>query len=348
MTNLSRGAARVVLALLTTFVLTSILIRLAHGDPRAALSALWGGAFGTKNDLGNTLTEMTPLLLTGLGVAVAFRARLFNIGGEGQFLVGALAASALGTSGWKHLPMPILLPLALVGGALAGAAWGGLAGVMRVARGVPEVISTIMLNFVALQLLSFLVHGPMQEASKALPSTEPLPPSATLPVILPPTTLHAGFLLALAAAAAAAVFLSGTRAGFALQVVGANPAAARVAGIAVARVQLETMLLSGALCGLAGAVQLSGRLGTISENYSPGYGFAAVAVALLGRLNPFGLVASALFFGALAAGSGAMERSAHVSSVLVYVIQAVALLVLLGFQWVGNGARGMAKSEAAE
>lgn len=333
MRNFGLGVARIALALLTTFAFTVILIHLTHGDPRAALTALWSGAFGDWNAWGNTLTEMTPLLLTSLGVAVAFRARLFNIGGEGQFLVGALAASALGAYSLKHLSGVILLPLVLIGGAGAGAVWSGLAGVMRVARGVPEVISTIMLNFVALQLLSYLVHGPMQEASKALPSTEPLPPSATLPVILPPTTLHAGFLLALAAAVAVAVFLSGTRAGFALRTVGANPDAARVAGIAVARVQIQTMLLSGALCGLAGAVQLSGKLGTLSENYAPGYGFAAVAVALLGRLNPLGLVASALFFGALTAGSGAMERSAHVSSVLVYVIQAVALLVVLGFQW---------------
>jgi simple sugar transport system permease protein len=331
-----RGVVRISAALVSAFLLTIMVIKLAHGDPRAALSALAGGAFGSPYELGNTLNKMTPLLLTGLGIAIAFRARLWNIGGEGQFLVGALAASAIGAYGLKGLPAAVLIPLLLLGGALAGAFWAGLAGMMRVRRGVPEVISTIMLNFIAAQLVSYLVgsHGPMQEASRAQPASEALPPNAMLPVIWPGTSLHAGILIALLCAAVAAVFLSGTRGGFALRVVGANPDAARTAGIDVERTQMATMLISGALCGLAGAVELSGLIGTVYENYAPGYGFTAIAVALLGRLSPSGIIASALFFGALAAGSGEMERSAGVSSVLVYVIQATALLVLLGFQWV--------------
>lgn len=309
--------------------LTAAVIALAHGSPSAALSALASGSFGSWYEVGNTINKTTPLLLTGLGIAIAFRARLWNIGGEGQFLMGALAASALGAYGLKSLPAVVLIPLLCCGGMLAGAAWAGLAGWMRVARGVPEVISTIMLNFIAAQILSYLLHGPLQERSHAQPASEALPPAASLPIILPQTSAHAGIIIALAAAAATAVFLYQTRAGFALRAVGANPEAARVAGISVARTQMQAMLFSGALCGLAGAVELSGLIGTLYENYAPGYGFKAIAVALLGQLNPFGIIASAALFGALDAGAGEMERSAGISSVLVYVIQAVVLLVLL-------------------
>ena len=332
--ELLRQAARIGAALAISFGLALLVIALSHGSPRAALSALADGAFGSADAVADTLTKMTPLLLTGLGVAVAFRARLWNIGGEGQFLVGALAASALGAYALDGLPAPILIPVILLAGAAAGAMWAGLAGWMRVARNVPEVISTIMLNFVAAQLLSYLVHGPMQEASHAQPASAPLPPSATLPFLWPGTTLHWGFALALLMAVFVSIYLNRTGAGFALRVVGANPDAARVSGLDVGRARLVTMLWSGALCGLAGAVELSGVVGTLYENYSPGYGFAAVAVALLGRLNPYGIIASALFFGALAAGSGSMERTANISANLSYVLQAGTLLVLLGFQWV--------------
>lgn len=331
-----RGSARVVAALLTAFALAFLVIRLAHGSPSAAMGALVSGAFGSPYAVGSTLNKMTPLLLTGLGVAVAFRARLWNIGGEGQFLVGALAASALGAYGLRNLPAAVLLPLVLLGGAAAGAVWAGLAGVMRVRRGVPEVISTIMLNFIAAQLVSYCVGsgGPMQEASRAQPASEALPRGATLPILFPETSLHAGLLIALSATLVVAAFLYMTPGGFSLRAVGANAEAARVAGIDVGRTQIVTMLWSGALCGLAGAVELSGLIGTVYDNYAPGYGFTAVAVALLGRLSPYGIVASALFFGALVAGSGSMERSAGVSSVLVYVLQAGTLLIMLGFQWV--------------
>lgn len=334
MPDFLRGVARIMSALLLAFLLTLIVIELAHASPRETMTALFGGAFGSASAVADTLTKTIPLLLTGLGVALAFRVRLWNIGGEGQFLVGALAASAMGAYTLDGLPAPLLIPLVLLAGSIAGAAWAGLAGWMRVARGVPEVISTIMLNFVAAQLLSYLVHGPMQERSHAQPASKALPSNATLPTIWPGTTLHAGLLLALIAAVVVAITLSQTRFGFALRVVGANPKAARVAGIDVNRTRLTAMLWSGALCGLAGAVELSGIIGTLYENYAPGYGFAAVAVALLGRLNPYGIIASALFFGALTAGSSSMERAAGVSANLSYVVQAVTLLVLLGFQWI--------------
>ena len=164
------GFIRVAGALLTAFGLTVAVILLAHGNPRDALSALASGAWGTRYDVGNTLTRTTPLLLAGLGVAIAFRARLWNIGGEGQILMGALAACALGVGRLHTLPMAVLLPLVLTGGTVAGALWAGLAGWMRVARGVPEVISTIMLNFVAAALLSYTLHGPLQQRGRGQPA----------------------------------------------------------------------------------------------------------------------------------------------------------------------------------
>ncbi len=334
MAELGRGTLRTLAALVVAFGLTLLVIALTGQSPRIAMIALAQGAFGSSYAVADTLTKTVPLLLTGLGVAIAFRTRLWNVGGEGQFLVGALAASALGAYALDGLPAPLLIPLILLAGAIAGAFWAGLAGWMRVRRNVPEVISTIMLNFVAAQLLSYLVHGPMQERSHAQPATTALPPNAVLPTLWAGTTLHAGLPLALALTVAVAVLLSRTLTGFTWRVVGANPEAARVAGLDVDRSRIAAMLWSGGLCGLAGAVELSGVLGTLYENYAPGYGFTAVAVALLGRLNPYGIIASALFFGALTAGSGSMERTAGISANLSYVLEAITLLVLLGFQWV--------------
>lgn len=329
-------ALQALVPILVVGLLTLLVLRAATPDwthVEVALQALWQGAFGSPYDIGDTLNKTTPLILTGLGVAIAFRARMWNIGGEGQFVVGAIAGCAVGAYRLQHLAPVLLIPLMLVAGALAGAAWSTLAGLMRTKRNVPEVISTIMLNFVAFELLSYLMHGPMQESTHTQPESETLPDPAMLPVIVHGTTLHAGLIVAIAAAIVVQLLLFNTRAGFALRVTGANPSAARMGGIDVDRTLLVAMLWSGALCGLGGAVEFSGVLGTLYESYAPGYGFTAIAVALLGRLHPLGIIAAALFFGALTSGCGSMERVAGVSFALSYVIQAVTLLVLLGFQY---------------
>ena len=335
------AGARSLLAAATVCILVLLTLWAAlHDWPSVfrAVAALYSGAFGSPYDIGNTVNKTTPLLLTGLGVALAFRARLWNIGGEGQFLAGALAASATGAYGLKHLPGGILVPLTLMSGFAAGAAWAAIPALLKVWRSVPEVISTIMFNFLALNLLSYLVHGPLQEASRAQPATEALPLAAQLPIIWPHTTMHQGIVVAIAAAFAVGVYLFATPGGFNLRFVGANPAAARFAGVNVRRTTFSVLLLSGALCGLAGSVELSGLVGTVYETYAPGYGFAAVAVALVGRLHPIGVMFAALFFGALAAGAGAMERCG-VSPAVSYVIQGLTLFVLLLFQHVKAGGR---------
>ena len=331
------GAARTAIALLVALAATVLTIRLAHGNVELALTALWQGAFGGGYAIGTTLIKTIPLLLAGLGVALAFRAQMFNIGGEGQFLVGGLLASfiALNLPATRSLSPVPLISLMMLGGIAAGALWAGIAAVLKVTRRVPEVISTIMLNFVAAELLSFLVNGPMERLDRSQPATDALPDSASLPIIWTGTPLHAGLIIAIVAAVVVWVLINRTLLGFSIDIVGANPVAARLAGYSVPKTVLVTMLWSGGLCGLAGAIELSGVVGFIPEGYSPGYGYTAVAVALLGRLDVFGVVLAALLFGALSAGSDNMERTAGIGHELGYVIQAVALLVLLASQWDG-------------
>ena len=208
----------------------------------------------------------------------------------------------------------------------AGAGWCAIAAWLKIRRGALEVISTIMLNFVALFALSWLVHGPLMQESGAQPTGDPVAASATLPRLLAGHTLHAGILIALLAVAAGHVFLTRTELGFRLGMVGHNPRAASWAGIPVDRTIFLGAAISGGLAGLAGAVEILGVLGRLFDKVSPGYGFTAIAVALLARLNPWALVPSALFFGALAAGSSRLQQDADVSYVLVLVIQAVVIL----------------------
>jgi simple sugar transport system permease protein len=331
------GALRTSIALLVALGATVLTVHLAHGNVALALTSLWQGAFGNSYSVGTTLIKTIPLLLTGLGVGIAFRAQMFNIGGEGQFLVGGLLASciALNIPETRHLSAPALLTLMMIGGCAAGALWAGICAVLKTTRGVPEVISTIMLNFVAAELLSFLVNGPMERLDHSQPATDALQDAATLPIIWSGTPLHAGLIIAIAAAVVVWILINRTVLGFAIDIVGSNPIAARTAGYSVGKTLICAMLWSGALCGLAGAVELSGVVGFIPEGYSPGYGYTAIAVALLGRLNVFGIVLSALLFGALSAGSENMERTAGIGHELGYVIQAVALIVLLAGQWDG-------------
>lgn len=335
---------------------TVAVIKAGHGDVRAALSAMWDGALGVKlvlrpvaipggqyallmpagllydrNAIATTLVRTCPLLLTGAGVAVAFRARIWNIGGQGQFLVGALLASYCATDfpPTRELPRPLLLTCMMAAGMIAGGLWAGAAALLRSWRGAPEVISTIMLNFVAVFLLSYLVNGPLQRSDHSQPATQELGVNATLPDLAPQTSLHAGLIIAVAATMAVFVLLKFTTTGFAIRAVGASPEAAELYGYSPARVTAIAMLLSGSLCGLAGAIELSGVIGNLPEGYAPEYGFTAIAVALLGRLEIGGIAASALLFGALAAGSENMERAASIPHELGFVVQATLLLVFL-------------------
>ena len=336
---------------------TIAVVLLALGaSPLAVFADLWEGAFGNWLAATDTLVKATPLVFTGLAIAIAFQGALWNIGADGQLVIGALAAGAIGPrlAGWCH---PGAIAAMIAAGAAGGAAWGGVAGWLRARREVNEVISTIMLNFVAAQILSWAVHGPLMEPSRSFPKSVTIAPAAQLAFYLPPSRLNLGMVLALVLAAACSVGLYRSGAGFELRAVGRNRRASAFFGISIARITLVTMALSGALAGVGGAVQVSAITHRLYETMSPGWGYEAIAVALVARLNPLGIVPAALLFGALDNGSQAMQRAAAVSPVLVNVIQGMVIIVLIVFDAVAargvlptllNGAAGGALAAEAE
>ena len=331
-------AATVYVAIAALAVLLLAALLAAGGyDAPLALGALWRGSLGSAYALHSaTLVRATPLVLAGLAVTVAFRAGILNIGAEGQLVAGATAAAAVAGALSSGALLPLALPAALVAAMLAGAAWAGIAALLRARFGVLDVISTIMLNFVAGFVVSWLVRGPLQEPSRIYPQTMTLDEAARLPRLLEGSRLHAGALLAAAAAVLLWIVLGRTAAGFRLRAVGANPRAAATAGlIRVERVAAGAFLASGALAGLAGGVELTGVTFALYENLSPGYGFTAIAVALLARLHPLGVVATGVMFGALQAGATAMQRDAGVPSVVVAVIEATVILMVLAAERLG-------------
>jgi ABC-type uncharacterized transport system permease subunit len=317
------------LATLFGVLLLAAGLQLAGYDAVAALGALWRGAFGSWYALSSaTLVRAIPLIIIGLGIALAFRGGALNIGAEGQFYAGAIAATWVGL----HVvgrPAAVALPAVLAAALLAGAAWVVVPVWLQLRYGVLEVISTLLLNFVAASLVSLMVQGPLQESRHIYPQSDPIAVTARLPAV-PGTRLHAGLVLALLAAAALWYVFARTLWGFRLRAVGAGPRAAAISGqIDARRMTAVALLGSGALAGLAGGIEVSGVSYALFQNLSPGYGFTAIAVALLARLQPLGVVATGLLFGALEAGAGAMQREAGVPAVAVYVVEAVVILVVL-------------------
>ncbi len=304
-------------------------LQLAGYDAAAALTALWQGAVGSWYALTSaTLVRAVPLIVIGLGIALAFRAGALNIGAEGQFYAGAIAATWVGL----HVagrPAAVAVPAVLLGAMLAGAAWVAAPVWLKLRFGVLEVISTLLLTFVAESLVSLMVLGPLQESQHIYPQSDAIAETARLP-LLPGTRLHAGLILALLGAVALWYLFTRTLWGFRLRAVGAGPRAAEISGRVDARRMAAVALLgSGALAGLAGGIEVSGVSYALFQNLSPGYGFTAIAVALLARLHPLGLVITGLLFGALEAGAGAMQRDAGVPAVAVYVVEAVVIIVVL-------------------
>ncbi len=322
-------AALTLIALVIGLAFLALGLRVAGFDPGPALAALWSGAFGSWYAFTSaTALRSVPLIFLGLAFAIAARGGALNIGGEGQFCVGAIAATVIGTHvhGW---PAALAIPAVLLGSMAGGVLWILVPVVLKVRFGVLEVISTLLLNFVAEQFVSLMVQGPLQEARHTYPQSDPLLQSARLPV-LPGTRLHIGFLLAASAGAVCWWVFSRTLWGFRLRAVGLSPRAAQVSGrINVPRIVVGALLWSGVLAGLSGGVEVSGVTYALFQNLSPGYGFTAIAVALLARLQPGAIVVTGLLFGALEAGAGAMQRDAGIPAVSVYVVEAVIILVVL-------------------
>jgi simple sugar transport system permease protein len=278
---------------------------------------------------GDALVRATPLIIAGLAVAFAFRGGVFNIGAEGQLLVGAIAATAVTLSSGEMLGR-LAVVLAIIAGAIAGAAWAWIAAELKRRFHVLEIISTIMLNFIAIHLVSFLVRGPLQEPTRIYPQTETFIRSARLPVLVPGTRLHMGFALAIVLAIGLAWAFKRTAFGFRVRATGASPSAAKVAGlIDTEKTSLIVFLVSGALAGIAGSVEVSGVTFALYENLSPGYGYTAIAVALIAGLNPVGIIASGIFFGILETGASALQREFAIPSSLASVVEATLIIAAL-------------------
>lgn len=303
------------------------LILIAGQNPIAAYNALFQESLANYYGFGNTLTKTTPLLLTSLGVLVALKGGQFNIGGEGQIYMGGLGSALIGLY-VKGLPLVIHLPLALLGGFLFGAIWGLIPGYLKAVRGVNEVITTLLLNYVGQYFISYLVTGPMMQVGAPSPFSPRLPESAQLPTILPQTQTHAGILIGLIAAGILWVVFARSPGGYQIEAVGKNPIAARYGGISVERTIMFVMAIAGGLAGLAGSSEVMGLKYRLFENFSGGYGFDAIAIAFLSRGSILGVVFTSLFFGALRSGANVMQRSANVPVTIVYAIQGLTVLFI--------------------
>jgi general nucleoside transport system permease protein len=309
------------------FLVGALAILVTGSDPIQAYSALFAGAFTNHNAAAETLVSSIPYVFLGLGVALGFRAGLFNIGAEGQFYVGALAGVFVAFS-VHGLPGIVEVPLALLVGMAGGFFWAGIAGVLKATTGAHEVITTIMLNYISFLLASFLVNtkGLLLAPNVSTPRTPDVDPAAVLATLIPGSRLHVGLLLALIAVPIVWFLIERTTIGFRIRAVGFNIDAARTAGISVRRTIVITMGLSGALAGLAGTVQVLGVNKHMTDTVAAGYGFDAIAVALLARSNPWGVLPAALLFGALRNGASFMQLETQVSSDLISIIQASVIV----------------------
>lgn len=313
----------VVLALLVG----AVVIIWSGRNPLLAYYALWDASFGSWRGFGEALVSITPLIFTGLSVAFAFRTGLFNIGAEGQFILGQMGAAVAGYA-LTGLPAAIHVPLALVIGALTGAIWAGIPGFLKARLGAHEVINTIMMNYIALYFTHYLVVGPLKGHSY-LPVTKQVSDSAKLWRFIPPTRANIGFFVALLMALVVYYILWRTTLGYECRAVGFNAEAAEYAGINVSRNLVISMMISGALAGMGGAVQVLGVQHRFYDLFGfTGYGFDGIAVALLGNNHPLGVIAGASLFGILARGSQNMQSMAQVPKEVIGIVQAAVVLFI--------------------
>lgn len=319
-------AARTLIALIAAGLVGAIAIMAAGLDLAATTEAVWRGAVGNNIAIRNGFQEAVPITITAIGVAVAFRAGLFNLGGQGQIYIGALAAVLVAL--YLDLPGLVVIVLALGVAMLAGAAWGGVAGVLRARLGLSEIITTIMLNFVAFWLVSYLVRGPLQDPDGAgYPYTREVEPQVQLGLV--GDVLPVGAILMILVGVAAWVLMDRSLTGVHIKALGAGEPASRFAGISVARITTFSLAVAGALGGLAGAVSLLGNQHRLSDFFSPNWGFDAVATALIGRGSPIGTLIAGIFIGFLRSGIQAAQGTAAVPVALAQIMLGVVVLFLI-------------------
>lgn len=318
-----------VIALISAFVICSVLIVWAGESPLTAYTALIKGAVGSSFAITESLTRSIPLIFTGLAAAVAFRARFWNIGAEGQLYFGALAATLLGT-GLIELPAVLMIPMLFLGGAVAGCLILLVPVLLKTYMKVDEVVTTLLLNFVVLLFVNFLLEGPWKDPmSMGWPQAAPIIDQGLLPVLIAKSRLHAGFLIAVAMSLMVWFMLRFTIWGYEIRAVGYNPRAAAFFGISINRSVFLVALVSGGLAGMAGVSEVAGLKGYLTLDISPGFGYTGIAVAMLAQLRPIAVIFSAIFMAGVYVGADAMSRSVDIPNYIADVLVAVSLLAIL-------------------
>ena len=328
-TSLALNLLAPVSALVVSLVICGVLVAIAGAAILPTFGLVVKGAFGSQFALLETLTRSTPLIFTGLAAAVAFRAKLWNIGAEAQLYMGAVVCVVLG-AGLVPLPSVVLIPLILIAGALAGALTLLGPALLKTRFGVDEVVTTLLLNFIVLLFVSLLLEGPLKDPmGMGWPQSSRVIADAALPKLIQGKRLHLGFVLAVLSAVAVWFINARTTFGYEMRAVGHNARAAAFAGIPVNTVMVKTALLSGGLAGLAGVSEVAGLKGNLTLDLSPGFGYTGIVVAMLALLNPLGVIATAIFVAAVFVGADAMSRSAGVPSYIANVMVAVSLLSMV-------------------
>jgi len=321
----------------------ALMLLMLGANPLAGYATMFSAAFGSIDGLAASATKAIPLMLVGVGICIAFRSNVINIGGEGQMVIGALFGTMLALA-LPDLPAPLLIPAVLFAGIVGGACWGAIAGGLKAHFNVSEILSTIMLNIVAVQVMNFLLRGPLIdpgeiERGTRIPQTARLPENADLPMIIDRLNFHSGIIIALIAAIAVYILLWRTALGFRLRSIGLNPDAARYAGMPVKRGIVQAMLWSGAMSGLAGAILVFGSEShrMVTDGSTTGFtgsaGFNGIVVALFGALHPLWTIPSAFLFGGMLIGANALQRAAQVPSALIIALNGLIVVFVVSTQW---------------
>ncbi len=318
-----------VAAIVMALVGGGIIIAAMGFHPFGAYLNLLKGSFGSVNAISETLIKACPVVFTGLSYAIARRCGLINLGAEGQLYIGALAATLVGTN-LQGLPLPLHLLLTLIAGFMGGAVWGVLVGILKVRFGASELITTIMFNYIAIQFVSYCISGPIKDTAGTLPQSRSILTSAQLPRLLSGTRLHAGVIVAILGILFYYFFMWKTTKGYEMRVIGFNPTAGEYAGMNLRTNSVLAMAVAGGFAGLGGCIEIIGMQLRLMPNFSTGYGFDGIAVALLGANSPVGIALSGILFGALRSGSGKMEMLSKVPSAVIYMIQALIILFVVG------------------